>query len=252
MSKTKTFLIAGSLIGASVLLIGALGGAHAFGNRQMGWGPMGHGFGGYGHGMGMMRGGHRMRAMIRRADVNGDGVITRQEATAQRQRRFDRFDLDKNGEVTTNEAINALIKRFEGRIKRKIRSFDENGDGKVSRAEFNAPILERFANHDANGDGRLTKDEIPWILGDRGGRGSWFGRHYGPQAGHMGPGRGMRPMGQMGRGMNMHGPQAGYQGQPQAAPQARMQVGPQGRFQGVPQGTPQGRPMGQGMMVQPR
>lgn len=192
MSKKKTFLIAGSLIGGTVLLVGALGGAHAFGGRHGGWSDSGwnrdggHEWGGRG-GPRMMRhfgrGGPR-GDKLRRADANNDGVITKEEATAKRQKRFDRFDLDKNGEVTTNEAINAVIKRFESRIKRKIRSYDENGDGKVSKEEFNAPVLERFAERDTNKDGKLTKDEMSWFGDRRGGRrGGWFERYRGPQGG---------------------------------------------------------------------
>jgi Ca2+-binding EF-hand superfamily protein len=188
MSKKKTLLIAGSLVGGTVLLVGALGGAHAFGGRHMGCSPDGGShFGGPGMvgGPAVMR---RLGAMIRQADVNKDGVITKEEATAHRQKRFDRFDLDKNGEVTKDEAVQALIKRFEGRIKRRLRSFDENGDGKVTKEEFNAPILERFAFRDANGDGKLTKDELPRFLDLMGGqRGGWF---QGPRGSHGGPGRG--------------------------------------------------------------
>ena len=174
MSKTKTFLVVSGLIGGSVLLIGALGGAHAFGGRHMGWGQGGdHGM------MRHMGGGRHYEAHVEtRRCQQGWCDYPQRGNRPSRVKRFDRFDLDKNGSVTKDEAISALIKRFEGRIARKVRSFDANGDGKVTKEEFNAPILERFASRDANGDGQLTKDELPRFMG-RGGR---HGRHM---KGHM-------------------------------------------------------------------
>jgi hypothetical protein len=41
-----------------------------------------------------------------------------------------------------------------------VRRLDRNGDGKVSRKEFDGP-KNRFSDHDRNGDGYLTEDEAP-------------------------------------------------------------------------------------------
>lgn len=38
---------------------------------------------------------------------------------------------------------------------------DANGDGKISRAEYQAQVDSRFARMDANGDGSLDSDEMP-------------------------------------------------------------------------------------------
>ncbi|MBN2489754.1 MAG: DUF1566 domain-containing protein [Planctomycetes bacterium] len=43
---------------------------------------------------------------------------------------------------------------------RFIRRLDRNGDGKVSRSEFDGPP-ERFSDFDRNGDGFITEDEAP-------------------------------------------------------------------------------------------
>jgi len=47
--------------------------------------------------------------------------------------------------------------QFEGKI---IKAMDTNGDGVISRAEFDAFHANRFKEMDANGDGKLTPDEI--------------------------------------------------------------------------------------------
>jgi hypothetical protein len=78
--------------------------------------------------------------------------------------RFDRLDANHDGFATADEAINGVIKRFEGRVLRHMRGLDANADGKVSREEHAAPALERFDALDANGDGKLTADELPPMM----------------------------------------------------------------------------------------
>lgn len=41
--------------------------------------------------------------MMMRADTDGDGVITRDEAIAQATERFDRLDLNRDGRLTRDE-----------------------------------------------------------------------------------------------------------------------------------------------------
>ena len=177
--KRKAVLLAVGLVGAAIVLTGIMKNASAFGHRHSAcetrgmtgfWGEAGR-MGGF------LAGKHRLRAMMRQADSNGDGEITRKEATAQRKKRFARFDLDGDGAVTFEEASRAIINRFEGRIKRKLRAFDENGDGRVTLEEFNAPVLERFAYRDTNKDGRLSGDEMPFFMKfDK--RNGGFGAHH--------------------------------------------------------------------------
>lgn len=45
---------------------------------------------------------HRGGGMMR-ADTNGDGVVTREEALAQAAQRFDRMDLNHDGKLTADE-----------------------------------------------------------------------------------------------------------------------------------------------------
>ena len=48
-------------------------------------------------------GGPMMGGMLMRADANGDGVVTRDEATAAADTRFDRLDANHDGTVTADE-----------------------------------------------------------------------------------------------------------------------------------------------------
>ncbi len=52
----------------------------------------------------------------------------------------------------------------------KFRSMDTNGDGKVSRAEFEAFDQQKFARMDANGDGFVTAEELAAYEGGQGER----------------------------------------------------------------------------------
>lgn len=59
----------------------------------------------------------------------------------------------------------ALADHHEGGMGHKkgpkmLERIDTNGDGKVSKAEFDASHAERFSKMDANGDGFLEKNEM--------------------------------------------------------------------------------------------
>ena len=112
-----------------------------------------------------------------RADTNGDGLIQMSEIEAQAQQRFARLDLDGNGAITRAEATEAREKMQAMMAERRAGSegkrrsmrggaegamferADANGDGQVTFAEFSTPMMERFATHDANGDGAIDASE---------------------------------------------------------------------------------------------
>lgn len=86
------------------------------------------------------------------ADTNGDGLISKAEATAQANARFDALDLNKDGVLSADER--------SGPGSRMLDRADSDGDGKISRAEYLAQADKRFTQIDANGDGQLSKDEL--------------------------------------------------------------------------------------------
>ena len=85
----------------------AMSGEHA--GTEMGGGP---GMGGHSKGMG---GGPGM--MLRMADANNDGAITRDEALAAALKHFDKMDANKDGQVTKAERQAAMKAMMGARMK---------------------------------------------------------------------------------------------------------------------------------------
>jgi Ca2+-binding EF-hand superfamily protein len=115
-----------------------------------------------------------------RADTDGDGRVSRAEATAAGSDRsgewFDKLDLDKDGYITQEEMRQARETRRTGgreRTDEHFKSADTNGDGQLSLDEVQAKmprLAERFSQVDKDGNGFLSKEELQ--------RGP---RHRGPQ-----------------------------------------------------------------------
>lgn len=120
--------------------------------------------------------GHGMRGMggLMAADANHDGIITRQEAIAAADRRFDAIDTDRDGKISPDEMSayrqematrrgGDMPVRPPGGPRHALgmgRKADPNGDGVVTRDEYRARQLERFDRMDANHDGRIDQTEI--------------------------------------------------------------------------------------------
>ncbi len=112
-------------------------------------------------------------AMMMRADANEDGVITRAEAIAKADARFDQLDTNHDGKVTSDEQ-NAMRSAMRDRMGARGKSPPEGGpqgamagmgrhhdrDGAMTKAETEARAVKRFDRMDANHDGKLDKTEL--------------------------------------------------------------------------------------------
>ncbi|MGN5374541.1 EF-hand domain-containing protein [Sphingomonas hankookensis] len=90
-----------------------------------------------------------------------DGVLTRAEAVANADRRFDRLDTDRDGRISAAERQpqgddGATPGRGGGRM---LERADANRDGVITREEFRAAAMRMFDRQDTNKDGRIDAAE---------------------------------------------------------------------------------------------
>jgi Ca2+-binding EF-hand superfamily protein len=109
-----------------------------------------------------------------RADTDGDGRVSRAEATAAASQRtgdwFDKADLDKDGYVTGDELKQGRETRREQRreemkahMDARFKEADANGDGLLSLDEAQAKmpkLAERFSALDTDKNGLLSREEL--------------------------------------------------------------------------------------------
>ncbi|WP_425229892.1 EF-hand domain-containing protein [Sphingomonas sp.] len=95
------------------------------------------------------------------AQANASGDADAQElpdtvpaATEQtrEQRRFGRYDKDRNGQITRDEFLAARRKAFQ--------KLDRNGDGQLSFDEWAAKAIGRFATADHDHSGAMSAAEF--------------------------------------------------------------------------------------------
>jgi Ca2+-binding EF-hand superfamily protein len=107
------------------------------------------------------------------ADKDGDGRVSRAEATASGAERsgewFDKLDLNKDGYLTQEEMKQARDTRYQahGEMKEKMearfKEADVNSDGQLSLDEVQAKmprLADRFTTLDTDKNGLLSKEEL--------------------------------------------------------------------------------------------
>lgn len=115
-----------------------------------------------------MRGGHNM--MHKLMDTDGDGSVSTQEFQAYQNQIFS--DTDKNGDgsidakefaefsrIMKEQRKQAMEQAKQERAQKYFTKLDADGDGKISKAEFDAKGKRRFIRMDRNDDGVLNKDD---------------------------------------------------------------------------------------------
>ncbi len=99
----------------------------------------------------------RMRGMLRGADANGDGYVTKEEliAMVERQRRSFRESggRRRTGDPDSTRSPEELVKRI-------FEDSDSDEDGKLSQDEVPERMAARFEQVDSNSDGSIDKQEL--------------------------------------------------------------------------------------------
>ena len=96
------------------------------------------------------------------ADTDGDGVITREEFHAARERAFTRFDRNDDGYIDEDDAPSRLGARHaaKDRLAQLVAQLDKDGDGRISRAEFVDGPTPLFDRADTDHNGELSREEV--------------------------------------------------------------------------------------------
>jgi len=136
--------------------------------------------------------------LLRQADGNKDGIVTREEVMAMADREHARFDRNKDGVVDQADREALRKESVDYAVKRMAHRLGAGPDGKLTREQFQAKAAERFARMDYDGDGTISRDERPGGHGWRRGGGHHEGMGFGHGRHDMGRG-GMSEPGQPAR-----------------------------------------------------
>lgn len=93
-------------------------------------------------------------AALPEGDENAMGAPPPPEATARtrEEKRFDRYDRDRDNLITRAELLGSRVKDF--------RKLDRDGNNLLSFDEWAVRTEDRFAGADADRDGKLTRAEF--------------------------------------------------------------------------------------------
>jgi Ca2+-binding EF-hand superfamily protein len=98
-------------------------------------------------------------------DENKDGMVSAEEAAKHESARFESMDKNKDGALDADEmGLRAGGAKDDARANRRAAMFkamDADGDGKVTKAEFDAHHAERFKKADKDGDGKIPAKDYP-------------------------------------------------------------------------------------------
>jgi Ca2+-binding EF-hand superfamily protein len=96
------------------------------------------------------------------ADVNKDGVVTRAEFLAQREKAFVRLDRNGDGFIDQSDmpGRRRARKNSGDQFQELIARFDKDGDGRVSKAEFVNGPTPLFDQADKDHNGELDAAEL--------------------------------------------------------------------------------------------
>lgn len=146
------------LIGSGIVTAALIAGTATMAVAQRdghGWRGGDHGHGGW-HRSGR---GQRQARVFERYDTDKNGEITQSEVDAVRQAQLDKFDADKNGTLTLEEFQALWMEQHRQRMVRAFQRQDRDGNAELTAEEFNRRASKIVERMDRNGDGKLSKED---------------------------------------------------------------------------------------------
>jgi Ca2+-binding EF-hand superfamily protein len=122
---------------------------------------------------------HSVVGMLDMYDQNGDGKVDKVEYQQQRDAAFARTDLDKNGELSSDEYLNEFVDRLDRQIAKtrtaqlkqaavRFKALDKDNSQQISAAEFNASGERMFKRWDTDVNQQVTMAEaLPVIKNEQ-------------------------------------------------------------------------------------
>lgn len=135
---------------------------------------------GMGMGMDHAMGGEGMRPSFEQLDADGDGKVTQAELTSHAQARFEAADSDGDGKLSRAELDARMAARQAAMRTRMIAWRDADGDGSLSMSEIGGgPGEMMFEQADRDGDGAVSRAEFEKMKQRHGRHGDGGRRHKG-------------------------------------------------------------------------
>lgn len=97
--------------------------------------------------------------LLAKYDVNGDQMISSDEVSGRREKMFGHMDADQDGQVTFDEYQTLDVRKRELLLKARFDKLDLDHNGELSGEEYRS-YLGSFDRFDSNGDGRITSAEM--------------------------------------------------------------------------------------------
>jgi Ca2+-binding EF-hand superfamily protein len=118
-----------------------------------------------------------VRHLVRMMDTDKNGSVSKDEFMQFMSQKFDRLDLNKSGQLESNELSNAASpfgKRTNAAanadVRQLVKMMDSDKSGTVSKDEFLQFVSQTFDRLDANKNGELEREELrqmddpDWLL----------------------------------------------------------------------------------------
>jgi Ca2+-binding EF-hand superfamily protein len=142
-----------------LLTTGALAiGVAAFAGVGLAGGGWGHH--GYGHHGGA-------EGLFETFDADDDGRLTQAEIDQARRAKLTEFDRDRDGSLTLEEYQALWLDAMRERMVDRFQAHDDDGDGRVTAAEFGEDYSRILSRLDDDDDGTVTREELREQMEDR-------------------------------------------------------------------------------------